>query len=466
MAKIAKVLILQIFWYLSVINAGELQYFFFFVALFLIALNYIFYCPQVSIGHYLFSLIFFVIYGYYQETLFEKLGLVDYRQESFPLWLTSLYIVFLGYYGDLFNYLAKKPKIIHVLMGAVGGFMAYYGGVKISPIEALSPFYYVAVALGWGIFFPLSMMVFYEGFMWNKLLDASIYWSFDLTGFKRHQKNNSNFQDRLHFKSQANALITGGTSGIGAATALELDKQGVQVFITGRSPEKGNDVKFHGQNISFVQWDMADWSQIEKVVSELGVIDYLVLNAGGMPENFESNAQGIELQFASQLFGHYYLALALKKANKLAKDARIVWVTSGGMYLSPLIIENIKRNDMYNKVSQYANVKRAQVTLLPHLKETFPDQITTAMHPGWVDTPGVDEAIPGFKQKMHGRLREPLEGADTILWLLCKEGIESGGMYFDRKKVKTHYFWFTKKSDQMSEHLIHLLEENKPDFLK
>jgi glycogen synthase len=73
------------------------------------------------------------------------------------------------------------------------------------------------------------------------------------------------------------------------------------------------------------------------------------------------------------------------------------------------------------------------------------------MHPGWAATPGVDEAIPGFAKTMEGRLRTPLQGADTILWLLSsKKKIESGALYFDRKKVSPHYFWFTKKREKQS----------------
>jgi dehydrogenase/reductase SDR family protein 12 len=83
------------------------------------------------------------------------------------------------------------------------------------------------------------------------------------------------------------------------------------------------------------------------------------------------------------------------------------------------------------------------------------------MHPGWAATPGVDEAIPGFAKTMEGRLRTPLQGADTILWLLgTNKDIESGELYFDRKKVSPHYFWFTKKSEKQSLVLENLLKNS------
>lgn len=460
--KIAKILFLQAYWYICVAYGYQYEIPLFIAAIVFIISNYFIYKPKVTKGHYLFSLGFFVIYGIVQESLFEKLNLVDYNQETFPLWLTSLYVVFLGYYGDILDYLSEKPKFFHFLLGAIGGFSAYFGGAKLSPIEPLTNLYFVAVAIGWGIFFPLSIKIFYEGFMWNKILDASIYYSFDLSGYLRHKKE---FDENIIFEAGTNALITGGTSGIGHSCAQTMAEQGVNVLITGRNNEKGQKAAQGHEKINFLQFDMIDWNQIQSVVNSISQpLDFLVLNAGGMPDGRIYNEQGVESQFASQLIGHFLLAKKLKEDGKLKSNAKIVWVTSGGMYLRPLDLNDVFEKDIepsskYDKVGTYANVKRAQVTLLPYFKNIFNEQVVTAMHPGWAATPGVDSAIPGFAEKMEGRLRSPAQGADTILWLLStKKDIESGGLYFDRKKVKTHLFWFTKKSEKLKEKLITIVE--------
>jgi dehydrogenase/reductase SDR family protein 12 len=63
------------------------------------------------------------------------------------------------------------------------------------------------------------------------------------------------------------------------------------------------------------------------------------------------------------------------------------------------------------------------------------------MHPGWVATAGLKNALPGFYNLMKKRLRSTHEGADTILWLLLtNEKLELGGLYFDRKKARTYIF--------------------------
>ena len=61
---------------------------------------------------------------------------------------------------------------------------------------------------------------------------------------------------------------------------------------------------------------------------------------------------------------------------------------------------------------------------------------------------------------MQGRLRSPSEGADTILWLLgTKDELEPAELYFDRKRVKKHFFWFTKPSDEKAQKYYSLLGE-------
>jgi dehydrogenase/reductase SDR family protein 12 len=185
-----------------------------------------------------------------------------------------------------------------------------------------------------------------------------------------------------------------------------------------------------------------------------------------MPESFIKNAEGVELQFASQLCGHYFLIKKLKGRKKLNKDSKIIWVTSGGMYFSNLDLEIIFEDPNYDKVKVYANVKRAQVTLLDHLKMEFKDQTVTAMHPGWANTPGVSSSIPKFDKKMKGKLRTPLQGADTILWLLStKERVESGMLYFDRKLVRKHFFWFTKVSEKKYKKLLERLDSLYNDLI-
>ncbi|AMB98597.1 hypothetical protein AWM75_00685 [Aerococcus urinaehominis] len=79
-------------------------------------------------------------------------------------------------------------------------------------------------------------------------------------------------------------LVTGGGSGIGAATAKLLAAEGAQVIITGRTQEKLDKVKGDNENIHTIQQDVtkkADWERVmAEIKDEYGRLDGLVNNAG------------------------------------------------------------------------------------------------------------------------------------------------------------------------------------------
>lgn len=293
----------------------------------------------------------------------------------------------------------------------------------------------------------------------DKLLDASIFYSFDKTGYNRHSKK---FKKNLSFDKQENILVTGGTSGIGLACAKAL-KGKCKTYVCGRDDSKASRADEVGA--TFLKLDVGDWKSISEFCEKLPTLSALVLNAGGMPSAKKLNDFGVESQAASQLFGHYLLLKTLIKKNKLKTNAKVMWVSSGGMYLKSLDFDNLVNPVKYDKVDVYANVKRAQVTLLSELTKEYPNFYITGMHPGWVDTPAVREAIPGFYKKMKDRLRSSYQGADTIVWFLSDQCTPiNGAFYFDRTPVKDHLFFFTKKSKKLSRKLFNLVELKLDQF--
>src|ERR1700730_18296178 len=80
------------------------------------------------------------------------------------------------------------------------------------------------------------------------------------------------------------ALITGGTEGIGLATAKLFAKEGAYVFITGRRQKELDEaVKAIGGNVSGVQGDvakLADLDRLYETVGEKGRLDIVFANAG------------------------------------------------------------------------------------------------------------------------------------------------------------------------------------------
>ncbi|MBC97063.1 MAG: hypothetical protein CME63_04900 [Halobacteriovoraceae bacterium] len=301
--------------------------------------------------------------------------------------------------------------------------------------------------------------------MLNKLLDKSIYFSFDKRGFKRHQKEY--FKKEIYkFKPQENVLITGGTSGIGQSVAEQLKQFDLNCWVTGRNREKGEAYTSKDDKLHFVPFDLAEWSSFPSAILDMPKFDYIVLNAGGMPDRFSTNDSGIEIQAASQLFGHFYLIQLLKRKRLLKDKARIVWVTSGGMYLKSFNLDQFFLGSRYDKVEAYANVKRAMVEFLPKCAEEFAEFNITAMHPGWVNTPGLSGALGKFSDFVGPNLRSAEEGSDTIVWLLGRvKEPESGKLYFDRK-IADKNIWFFNKSHRADPLVIkQQLSKFQPHFL-
>jgi len=144
----------------------------------------------------------------------------------------------------------------------------------------------------------------------------------------------------------------------------------------------------------------------------------------------------------------------------LLKGGRVVTVSSGGMYTSGLpAFDKGETLEMpahkYGGSKQYAIAKRAQVTLT-EMWATRESQIEfVSMHPGWADTPGVQESIPGFRRVTAPILRTSSEGADTIAWLAVVNPLPkaSGTFWSDREVRPTHKTPQSKKLDTESNRL-------------
>jgi NAD(P)-dependent dehydrogenase (short-subunit alcohol dehydrogenase family) len=80
------------------------------------------------------------------------------------------------------------------------------------------------------------------------------------------------------------AVVTGATSGIGQAAAVRLARDGWQVVVHGRNPERGaeviREIEAHGGRARFVRADLNDLAEVRALVDDVGAVDVLVNNAG------------------------------------------------------------------------------------------------------------------------------------------------------------------------------------------
>lgn len=134
-------------------------------------------------------------------------------------------------------------------------------------------------------------------------------------------------------------LITGASSGIGQATAIECSKLGANVIITGRNKEKLNQtfqmLEENGQTHQQILADITDDSDIDKLVDQLPKIDGLVNNAGIVflkPLLFYTR-KSIEEILQTNLVSQMLITKAVLKGKKIKKNGSIVFTSSiGGVY--------------------------------------------------------------------------------------------------------------------------------------
>jgi dehydrogenase/reductase SDR family protein 12 len=263
-------------------------------------------------------------------------------------------------------------------------------------------------------------------------------------------------------------LITGANSGLGFETSKQLARLGARVYMLVRDPVRGekarrevikyaehSDVLLKVVDLSHLQ-DVRDF--VDGFLEAESRLDVLINNAGVLLDQRECTEDGVERTFATNILGPFLMTNLLLPLMKDSKPARIINVSSGGMYAQKLDLERLRAEEgPFNGVIAYAQTKRAQVILTELLAERLEDQGVTvsAMHPGWVDTPGLQTSLPNFTRIMKPLLRTPMQGADTIVWLAVASHLSSvsGKFWHDRRPRPTHKSRRTVSSPKQREKL-------------
>jgi len=261
------------------------------------------------------------------------------------------------------------------------------------------------------------------------------------------------------------ALITGASSGLGAATATALARLGAAVHLVGRDrgrlEQAARTVRRDvgaGADLSVDVCDVSDLDAVRDYAADLTArvdrVHALVHNAGVLPPERKQTAQGHELVLATHVLGPCLLTHLLRPALTADGDARVVWVSSGGMYTRPLDTDDLQSTEReWSGTDAYARTKRMQVVLAQMWADRMRiDHVAVhAMHPGWADTPGVQASLPRFHQVTGPLLRTPEQGADTIVWLASAPGGSvtagaSGVFWSDRRPRPLAYAPWQKET--------------------
>jgi dehydrogenase/reductase SDR family member 12 len=254
-------------------------------------------------------------------------------------------------------------------------------------------------------------------------------------------------------------LITGANSGLGTATALGAARLGASVRMLCRDTRRGEQARaeilraYPGARLKVDGCDLSDLKSVRAAAAalrnEIPGLHALVHNAGVLPESRIVTPEGHELAVATHVLGPHLLTAELRPALAAEGDARVVFMSSGGMYAQRLRSDDPEFHEgEFDGTTAYARTKRMQVVLAQLWADRLADQHVAvhAMHPGWADTPGLTDSLPRFARLARPVLRTAEQGADTAVWLLAADdpGRTTGLFWHDRRPRPTSYLPVTR----------------------
>lgn len=314
---------------------------------------------------------------------------------------------------------------------------------------------------------------------WRRALDAlaeaSVVGSYSAFGYRLRAPTFDPADTDVDLTGKV-AVITGASSGIGLAAARELLGKGAQVMVVARNAEKlqraqeriSAEVPAHASaRLAAARCDLSDLHDVRNLAERLRLLprlDVLVHNAGLLLPERQLSPQQHEVAFATHVLAPYLLNHLLEDRLVGSAPARVIWVTSGGMYTQKLDLQKAQGlTGTYDGVVAYAQHKRAQVLLMEHFAARWHARGITsnAMHPGWSDTPGVARSLPGFKKLLQPVLRTEEQGADTIVWLASAPRLAgvTGLLFLDRAVRRTEILPGTHHTAADTDALVTLCEE-------
>jgi NAD(P)-dependent dehydrogenase (short-subunit alcohol dehydrogenase family) len=241
------------------------------------------------------------------------------------------------------------------------------------------------------------------------------------------------------------AIVTGGNSGLGLVTALELARAGARVIVACRNAAKGTAAVEEirsaapGAEAEVAALDLADLSSVrafaENFYSEHGGLDLLVNNAGVMAPPRRETTDGFELQFGTNHLGHFALTGLLIGAMEEREDARVVTVSSGAHHMGQINFDDLQSEGRYKRWRTYGQSKLANLLFALELDRRLRAAGSAirsfGAHPGYAAT-NLQYAAPPLHERAvfvvaNRILAQSAEmGALPILYAATEPGVEGG----------------------------------------
>jgi NAD(P)-dependent dehydrogenase (short-subunit alcohol dehydrogenase family) len=273
-------------------------------------------------------------------------------------------------------------------------------------------------------------------------------------------------------------LVTGGTGGIGRATAEGLARLGARVGIVGRHLPRVRSVAADiaatcgNAAVDAYAADMSSLAEVRRLSGEVLTayprLDVLVNNVGGFWATRHVTVDGLEHTFAVNHLAPFLLTALLLDGLRSGASARVVTVSSGAHTQGRIDFDDLQAERSYSGSRAYSQSKLANVMFTYELARRLEGSGVTAnvLHPGVVRTAFGAEDPPLWHRwvlpLVRPLLKTPARGADTSIYLASSTKVEevTGRYFVNRKPVRSSRNSYDAPAAarlwRISEHLVGL----------
>ena len=246
-------------------------------------------------------------------------------------------------------------------------------------------------------------------------------------------------------------LVTGGTGGIGRATAAGLVGLGARVGIVGRDAARGEaaaaPLRDSGGQVDVFTADLSAQREVRRLAAEVldtyPRLDVLVNNAGGYWATRHPTEDGLERTFAVNHLAPFLLTNLLLDRLRASAPARVVTVSSGAQAMGRIDVEDLQGERDYSGQRAYNQSKLANVLFTYELARRLQGSGVTAnaVHPGVVRTNFGREDAKGWMRVLlpvvRPFLKSPEQGAATSVYLASSPEVDGvTGRYFVNRRAR------------------------------
>lgn len=247
-------------------------------------------------------------------------------------------------------------------------------------------------------------------------------------------------------------VVTGASSGIGRAAAVQLAHLGATVGLVGRDPRRSSQVRdelvtaLGPDRVELFVADLSAQRQVRdlaaRVQDRFPEIHALVHVAGVDVGRRQVTEDGLELTFAVNHLAPFLLTGLLLPQLRRGAPARVVTVSSGAHHAGAIDLDDLQGERRFRGQRAYNQSKLANVLFTTELGRRLPpDEVAAfAVDPGWVRGTGLGTtASLGLKAMgllMTPFMVDPDRGADTVVWAASSPTLTGRtGLYLGKRKV-------------------------------